>query len=487
MATEKDKVPPARSRVQGLRCIGYNFSTAIADIIDNSISANARLISVFYNPNCAEPYLTILDDGCGRDESELDNARTLGSDRENKPDSETELGRFGLGLKSASFSQCTKLTVVSKKNGTIHARRYDLDKILTENKWVLEILDDSEREFLPEFEKLKEQPSGTLVIWQSFDKLKESSSDFKKSFLNACCQAREHVEWVFHRFYGQVSITFNGKPMEKRDPFLIESCPRTQKGRTQNIVVDGQTITVTPFVLPYANKLTAEERALLGNPKSINDQQGFYIYRNKRLIISGGWLRRSIRSELSKLARVRVDVPSTLDSVWMLDVKKSSASIPDKVKSELQRAVQDSVIKSTREVSYKGKKEAESECPFWLRLTDEYQNKVTYVLNRESNPVYSALILQLDEKQKRLLTVYLNDIEASFPKQSLILDNANSNDIVNPHEEDDEEKMISELVELSSLTENKRKFIEKLLLSPCYSKLLSKEEEIIERAEKYGK
>lgn len=127
MAFESEKIPPAKSLIYGLRCIGYNFSSALADIIDNSISAFAKNIKIISNPDI-DPYLVIFDDGIGMNENELDNAMTLGSNRDYRPDSNIELGRFGLGLKSASFSQCLRVTVASKKNNKINAMRYDLEK-----------------------------------------------------------------------------------------------------------------------------------------------------------------------------------------------------------------------------------------------------------------------------------------------------------------------------------------------------------------------
>lgn len=362
MATEQSKIPPAKSLIQGLRCIGYNFSTALADIIDNSISADAKHIQVLSNPDDEEPYVVIFDDGHGMGFNELDNAMTLGSDRDEKEDSEYELGRFGLGLKSASFSQCLRLTVASKNCNRINAMRYDLNKIQEKNEWLLDILDSEEIDSLPEIDLLKKANTGTLVIWQCFDKIMEESDSFKNSFINAIGVAKSHIELVFHRFWDDIEISFNGHRIEKRDPFLTNA-PNHQEGRTMTINVDGQDIFVTPFVLPYANSLTEDNKRMLGNPKSIYDDQGFYIYRNKRLIIWGSWLRMKIRSEFNKLARVRVDIPSSLDSLWMLDVKKSSAKIPDKIKDQLQISIKDSIVRSKREVKYPGKKEAEAEQP----------------------------------------------------------------------------------------------------------------------------
>ena len=478
MAQEIIKIPPAKSLIFGLRCISYNFSTALADIIDNSISAEARNIKVFSNPDAKEPYVVIFDDGCGMGRKALENAMTLGSDRGTKEDCELELGRFGLGLKSASFSQCLRLTVASKDCNRINAMRYDLKKIETTNEWKLDILDDDEIKLLPEIEKLIEARSGTIVIWEQFDKIEESSKSFKDSFISTIGLAKQHIEFVFHRFYDKINFEFNGHKIEKRDPFL-SGYPNSQEGRTQEILIDGNKIIVTPFVLPYANSLNEEQKKMLGNPKSIYDDQGFYIYRNKRLIIWGSWLHMNIRSEFNKLARVRVDIPSELDSMWMLDVKKSSAKIPDRIKEQLRISVKDSIIRSKREIKYPGKKEAEAEMPLWRRV-EFHGGIVKYEINKEDNPIYTQLTSILDEDQRKLLDAYLDKIEEFIPKGLIVSDNADSLRILNSEEAQEEEKLIKELVEFAKNSLNPEMCVEILINSQGYKKILHRKKDVLE-------
>lgn len=478
MAKEIIKIPPAKSLIFGLRCIGYNFSTALADIIDNSISAEAKNIKVFSNPDAKEPYVVIFDDGCGMGRKALENAMTLGSDRETKEDCELELGRFGLGLKSASFSQCLRLIVASKDCNRINAMRYDLKKIETTNEWKLDILDDDEIKLLPEIDRLIEAQSGTIVIWEQFDKIEESSKSFKDSFITTIGLAKQHIEFVFHRFYEKINFEFNGHKIEKRDPFL-SGYTNSQEGRTQEILIDGNKIIVTPFVLPYANSLNEEQKKMLGNPKSIYDDQGFYIYRNKRLIIWGSWLHMNIRSEFNKLARVRVDIPSELDSMWMLDVKKSSAKIPDRIKEQLKISVKDSIIRSKREIKYPGKKEAEAEMPLWRRV-EFHGGVVKYEINKEDNPIYTQLISILDEDQRKLLDAYLDKIEEFIPKGLIVSDNADSLRILNSEEAQEEEKLIKELVEFAKNSLNTEMCVEILINSQGYKKILHRKKDVLE-------
>ena len=186
------QIPPAKSLISGIRSIGYSFATSVADIIDNSITAKATEINIYADP-LDEPYFAILDNGLGMNYEELENAMTFGSDRSDKIDNELDLGRFGLGLKSASLSQCRKMTVISKEKDSVNAMCYDLDVIEKQNDWVLEILNEEEIEKMPCYEQLKKYETGTLVIWQNFDKLDALATNFVTSFRNAVSDAKKHV------------------------------------------------------------------------------------------------------------------------------------------------------------------------------------------------------------------------------------------------------------------------------------------------------
>ena len=188
----------------------------------------------------------------------------------------------------------------------------------------------------------------------------------------------------------------------------------------------------------------------------------------------------NIRSEFNKLARVRVDIPSELDSMWMLDVKKSSAKIPDRIKEQLRISVKDSIIRSKREIKYPGKKEAEAEYPLWHRI-EMHGGVVKYELNRDDNPVYSQLISILDDDQKKLLEAYLNKVEEFIPKGLIISDNADSLKILNSEEEMEEEALISELIEISKHAMNAEFLIESMINSQAYRKVEYRKAEILRR------
>lgn len=472
---------PAKALLTGLRAIGYNFSTAVADIIDNSISAEATEIRIFSDPLNQEPYFCILDNGHGMSMSELDNAMLPGSDRENKEDSKLELGRFGLGLKSASLSQCREFTVASKKFGKIRAMSFDLDVIEASNKLLLKQLANEEIEQLPEIDRLESYETGTLVIWTKFDKIEGLAKNFEDSFRAVVADSKKHVELVFHRFYSKISIYYNEKRIERRDPFLLGSVGRQQTGRTSTINIDSSEITVIPYTLPFANTLTTDEKALLGNPKSIFDEQGFYLYRNERLISWGSWMRMGIRSELNKLARIQVDIPSSLDSVWMLDVKKSSAKIPDKIKDRIRMAVEDSIVRSKRTTKFPGVKEQSQEYKIWDRI-NEHEGKIRYQINRES-PAIATLTEALGENEKKLLEIVLSQIECYLPKYSIANDNMDSLTIVNSGVDAEEEHLIEEIVEIVAMCDDDKKLktFDRIFMVEGYQVLLKRKDEIRRR------
>jgi hypothetical protein len=467
------KEPPAKTLITGIRAIGYSFSTAIADVIDNSISAKAHRIDVISDIGKDATYIQFLDDGIGMNYDELENAMLLGSNREMREDSELELGRFGLGLKAASLSQCRLFAVASKIGEMVNAIAFDLNLIETENKWNLMVLEDDEIKVLPNIDKLYAYESGTLVSWQDFDKIEGGSKKFEETFREMIAEAKKHVELVFHRFYSSHDIYFNFRRIERRDPFLMGSAPRQQTGHTERLKVNGFFIDVTPYTLPFWNTITDEEKALLGYPKSIHDDQGFYLYRNKRLISWGSWYRMGLKSEQNKLARVQVDIPSSLDSIWMLDVKKSSARIPDVIREELRASVKDSFVRSKKTVRFPGLKEQRAENPVWIRTINMHEKTALYSINRD-NPIMTELFENLGRGEARLLEILLSQIETSLPKHSIWNDHTDDT-LQIPDRADtlDSEQQVSELADILAMAkpDDKVGLLDRLLMTEAYSNL----------------
>lgn len=480
MGTIMELAPPAKALINGIRAIGYSFSTAVADIIDNSISAKATNIDIYSDPLDDQPYFSILDNGTGMNRQELINAMTFGSNRINKKDSPDDLGRFGLGLKSASLSQCRNFIVITKQSNNIYAMSYDLDLIEKNNKWDLIELSKDEVKNEQCFNELLKYNNGTLVIWKDFDKLESNSNNFEDSFRNLVADAKKHVELVFHRFYNKVSIYFNGKRIEKRDPFLSSS-QKAQTGRESLININGIMIKVIPHTLPNSNILSNEEKSLLGNPKSIYDDQGFYIYRNERLIIWGSWLHMGYKSELNKLARVQVDIPSSLDYIWMLDVKKTSAKIPDLIKEQIRSAIEDSTDRSRKTNRYKGTKEQREISPVWNRIILR-DGVVKYEINR-TNPLFYTLYEQIGEHEKKLLEDFMSQIECYLPQGRIMNDKYDSINIINNNEEIENDRLIEQIVDILSFMpkDTRNEQLQIMLNMEAYKKAINRVDEILRR------
>ena len=337
--------PRADILVESTRSIGYTFESALADIIDNSIGNGATHIDVRFS-SIDPRYIAILDDGCGMTPDELIIAMRYGSKNVNDQRAESDLGRFGLGLKTASLSQCRKLTVISKKNNVISAASWDLDFIIEQQGWSLKVYDYDEivnqyNKAIPGIlEQLNAYETGTIVIWENFDKMLEGASEPDTLFDEKISIARSHLELIYHNFLDKTSkspieIRFNYLPLAAKDPFLTKH-PGTQPLSEEYINLEGHNIKVKPYILPYINKLSPSDIELLGTLDDLRNKQGIYVYRNNRLIIWGTWFRLDTKNELNKLARIRVDIPNSLDHIWDIDIKKSTASLPNSIKQNLK-------------------------------------------------------------------------------------------------------------------------------------------------------
>ena len=226
MARSIENTPAPEVLMNSMRAIGYNFKTALADIVDNSISASAKNIYIYSPINDESLFVAILDDGEGMNRDVLVNAMKYGSSRDNS--SITDLGRFGLGLKSASLSQCRTLIVASKSNGQIVAMKWDLDFVQKQQKWSCLELDNDEIKQIPKIDKLKELTHGTLVVWQNFDiAYKKSNGHILECLMEEMDEAIRHLRLVFHRFLNKkintINMYVNNDKLIGYDPFLEDN------------------------------------------------------------------------------------------------------------------------------------------------------------------------------------------------------------------------------------------------------------------------
>ena len=329
MAKTVSAAPKAAMLIESMRDIGYDLEAALADVIDNAITAGATTVRLLTSDEAGSFRIAVLDDGCGMDASELISAMTMGSRNPLDERDDEDLGRFGLGLKTASFSQCRRLTVVSCRDGVASGATWDLDYVAEVDDWLLTIPDDAAE--VPWASELGE--TGTLVLWEKLDRLVDGSA-FSKTFdqerhlVERLDDARQHLELVFHRFLAgehparKIEITLNGSPLEAFDPFNSNH-PATQWGPIEKMRVDGEVVTLRACTLPHFSKVTQSQWDCYGGRGGYLKSQGFYLYRANRLIIHGTWFGLARQTILTQLSRVRIDMPNGLDARWKVDVKKS--------------------------------------------------------------------------------------------------------------------------------------------------------------------
>ncbi|MDY0936015.1 ATP-binding protein [Pseudomonas viridiflava] len=418
---EVQNPPNAASLLESMRSIGYTLESALADLIDNSISAQAKTINIEFRP-FDEPYIAVIDDGVGMSSDVLQNAMRHGSTSPLHQRKNDDMGRYGLGLKTSSLSQCRRLTVVSKFEGNISAFCWDLDVVISRGNWVMLALDPKDCELLPHFRDLSEREFGTVVIWQNLDNLTAGEKSVESALNEKMAYVHDHLSLVFHRFIlddnsrKRLKISLNGAVLEGVDPFWTKH-KSTQVLDDDNFKIEGQKVSVKPYILPHLNKMTSSDVKRAGGGDGIKSQQGFYIYRNKRLIIWGTWFRLARKNELSKLARVRVDIPNSLDYLWALDIKKSAAHPPEAVRANLRRTVERIREVSGRTITFKGRKvEIPDVIPGWNEIID--RGSVRYDINRD-HPLIVQHRQGLPDNSIAVFELLISVIENSFPADLL--------------------------------------------------------------------
>lgn len=405
--------PNISNFIKSLRDIGYSFEVAVADVLDNSITAKASNVKI-YTVHKPEMIFCLLDDGEGMLEEELKEAMRLATKDPDEIRKRNDLGRFGLGLKTASFSQCKKLTVISKKKGRISARQWDLDYISQKNEWLLITPDDIDD--LPLIKELRAQKQGTLVIWQSIDRVD------KYGFINTIDHLKKHLSMVFHRFMDssipkkRLKITLNNTRIKPFNPFNVKH-PATQQMPSEKVILKNSVVEVQPFILPHHSKVSQQEYEQYATEDGYIRSQGFYLYRENRLLIYGTWWRIHKATSAHKLIRIKIDISNDQDDIWGIDVKKSTASPIPELRTELKRIISKIKIKGSRVYTRRGAKIKEKGIErFWELIPVD--GKLRFAINR-THPVYSSICENLHESNTDQLDFYLNGVEAYLPLEAI--------------------------------------------------------------------
>lgn len=414
--------PNPKSTINSYRSFGYNLSTAIADIIDNSISANATEIRLEYKWDGQNSFISISDKGTGMNKDELVLAMTPGSKDPEQLRSEKDLGRFGMGLKTASFSQCKRLTCITKRENYATIKRcWDIDFINSENEW--QLLDFvSDNSFL---EKIENQKSGTLVLWEKLDRIvgnaETSNESVKNAFYQEMVNVKDHLSLVFHKFIEskRIKIFFQNEEIEPYNPFLLNLNPKPEMGQPESF----DNVEITYFILPHMSEIGKTDYENSGGSLGWFNAQGFYIYRGDRLLVAGDWLGLEKKRDYSKLARIMLNFTNENDFNWHLDIKKSTATPPIEIRRELSRIAKIAIMKSAKIYNWRGQKTFyesgnKNQEPLW---TDEKTREgiKKYKINRK-HPIIKSLL----EENKKLAGKTLKLLEENVPIE-LILSNQN--------------------------------------------------------------
>jgi len=413
----------------------YDLARALADLIDNSIKASAHLIGLNCFFNGGETEIRIIDDGHGMLPDELYAAMRPASQNpltERAPD---DLGRFGWGMKSASFSQCSCLTVLSRKKKKMSGATWDLNDL---DDWKMGILSEKEIQAICSPDLLS--TDGTEVIWKNCDRLSEDGALNQAQFNDLIVHARNRLALIFHRYVAgevrgkRLTIKLNGEPVPEYDPFHKKH-NATQPLEIETIKISAKSkIIIHPYILPHYSKLKISELEKLAGDEGLLKNQGFYVYRNDRLIIYGTWFRLVKHGELSQLVRVSVDIPNTLDSMWKITVDKSDVQLPFALRNRLKQIVTGLKGRSARVHRSKGGKIHDHDnVSVWKRYAKS--GEIRYEINRE-HPLIAALFQGDSTVQHEMADSALRAIEQSFPVNAFGKDVSCESSYINQTEAD---------------------------------------------------
>jgi hypothetical protein len=440
-----DAAPNASSLIEGHRDFGYTLETAIADIIDNSITASAKTVNIIVDTTSESPSLAIVDDGVGMNEFELIDAMRLGSKNPLHLRENSDLGRFGLGLKSASFSQCRRLCVGSVRDGILTTATWDLDEISRRNNWALDLNNELNGPRGLELPTVH----GTVVIWNKLDRLSGgiiSDAKRRSEYLNAALSdAERYIRLVFHRFLSGtrpgLRITLNGRRLKPIDP-LASSHSAAQIGPEEVIPLPDGDVVIQCVTLPHHKMMAEADWMELGGQEGHLRSQGLYVYRGSRLIIAGGWLGLARQTELTKLCRVRIDIPNSMDALWKIDVKKASAQLPPAIGSRLRRIIEGFLGTSRRTYQRRGQRLVDPERhPLWSRLSQD--GKIVFRPNLE-HPAFVRFGNELPEQFRAGFETCLQLLGSGLPIETLHADLLGNAEAL--MEDDADEQQIKEMV-----------------------------------------
>lgn len=420
-----EKTPHAKMLLVALRSVGYTNNTAIADIVDNSVSGAATEIELYFDWDNRR--IIIADNGFGMDYQELMDAMEIGAADPNEMRPLEDLGRFGLGMKTASFSMAKKLLVISKKKSIVSNAEWNLDAVTSEDKWKISEYDESEMlmilESISTYTQYNNWEQGTLVIISELDRLIDEGNieKSKKNFYKMIQNIKSHIAITFHRFMeeDELKISVNGNEIEPWNPFWIKS-PATMELAREELFDGKNEVIVEPYILPHKNKFNSEDEFNeAAGVKDWRGHQGFYVYRNRRLLVYGTWFGKFKKEPAYNLARIKLDMSADSDFEWDIDIKKSKATLPVAIEEQITQiaylAIEKSVAVYNSRGVYNRKNTANNTSLkyVWEQRKNIFGNYMFY-LNKK-HPMLLKILSEMDENAQKELKTYLSLIESYSP------------------------------------------------------------------------
>ena len=446
------QIVPGYGALLGLRDFGYSFKEAIADVVDNSIDAHASKIELYATPNEGDPEIYIIDNGLGMTNQDIKNALEFGQGKREEAEEKEHLphGKYGFGLKTASLSQCAKITVISKKT-KLYAWQLDLEFCRKKNGIYINSLPETEIKKYKHLDKIED--SGTIVVWQNFDRFKEKHKVVKSidtHFNEEVLEFANHLSLILHRFINgeegikKINLLVNNRKIEAFDPFFANN-KATQKKDPEVVGRGKESIKMVPYIIPDYTKIKLSEYNTYQNFNDFKKDQGLYVYRNKRLIKWGSWFGLHNKEEQSKLARIKIDFQSNdyNDKVWGITVEKTKVDLPPNIKKRLKELIAMLTQPSKNIIRGKGKEitPKKDEDYIWKKYTKNH--KISYEINKD-NMYFKKILSKLEPEDKKIFNLLKIMIESDLPKDSIYRDVAS-----HPHETitkyDNEQDVINEL------------------------------------------
>lgn len=344
-------IPSARRLIKSLRDMGYDFAQAVADVVDNSVEAGAGAVAIDIEFDGDDSWVRIADNGKGMSPDELREAMRYGAEREYEDD---DLGKFGLGLKTASMSQCQHLSVASRWNpdrADISAYAWDLSHIERTNRW--EIIPLERNGLGPGIRQPLKDSTGTVVLWRRLDRILGYKHPYgeaaRKRLSQMCREVEQHLGMVFHQFLSgelrrkRFRLLLNGNEIAPWDPFC-RSEEHTKELQLISLPIEYEgvrgEVELRPYILPNQDQFSSPAAfSLASGPANWNQQQGFYIYRAGRMIQSGGWSNLRAPDEHTKRARIGVYFSPALDEAFKINVAKMRVQLPAQLRDDIRQAI----------------------------------------------------------------------------------------------------------------------------------------------------